>query len=121
MTSEIEKDLEAVLDKAAAEVARPSPLRPVPSKPVSLSEQWAQKERIEQELYQRVRRQKIDILAEHDRLWAETKSDFERRIDFAVSKLEAERRQALKTLADQTAEKLRDHDLLMQRIAFDAT
>jgi hypothetical protein len=118
----LEKELTAAIDEVvAADAKMPPTLRPVPVKPPTLAEQWALKEKIEQELYQRIRREKVIIVAGHDQAWAKIKADYETRIDLAVSKLESERRQALQNLADATAEKLREHDLLTQRMARDVS
>jgi hypothetical protein len=117
MTNDPEKQLDAAIGEIiAAGAAKPMALRPVPPKPVSLADQWDQKEKIEQQLRHRIRRERGMIIAEHDRLWAETKSDYERRIDDAVMGLELQRNQALETLRGQTAEKLRENDLLAQRM-----
>lgn len=121
MPDHLDKELTAAIEEAVAEPPPPAPkptpvLRPVPVKPTSLTEQWAQKERIEQELFQRIRREKMTIIASHDANWAKIKADFEVRIDLAVSQLETERRRALQALTDDTAEKLREHELLMRRI-----
>jgi hypothetical protein len=114
--TELEKELEDVIGKAVAEPVKPTPLRPIPPAPQSLTQQWDALTRIESELRNRIRRERGMIIAEHDRLWTETKTDYDRRIDDAVAKLESERQAALRTLADQTAVKLREHDLLKERM-----
>jgi hypothetical protein len=115
--TELEKELEDVIGKAVAEPVKPTPLRTVPPPPAqSLTQQWDTLAKIESELRTRIRRERGMITAEHDRLWTETRTDYDRRIDEAVAKLESERQTALRTLADQTAAKLREHDLLKERM-----
>ena len=114
--TEIEKELDEAIGKAVAETIKPSPLRPVPPKPLSLSDQWSKLQAIDQELRNRIRRERMMISAEFDRLLLETNADYDRRIDDATTRLDAERRTAIQVLIDQTAEKLREHELLARRM-----
>jgi hypothetical protein len=117
--TEMEKELEAALTKAASEIGpfERQPLRPITMpKPVSLTDQWTKLESIERELRTRIRRERMMITAEYERLVVETNTDFDKRVDDALTKLDHERRTALQNLADHTAEKLREHELLTKRM-----
>jgi hypothetical protein len=115
--SELEKAMETVVEKAVSETReRPSLNTVSMPHPVSLSDQWIKLERIEAELRTRIRRERMAITAEYERLVVETNQDFDRRADDMATKLEADRRNALQTLANGTAEKLREHELLSKRM-----
>ena len=91
-------------------------LRTVPRPTPTLSDMWATKERVEHELRARIRREKAAIAAAYDRDVLDLNTDYDRRIDEAITRFEAQRRTDLQTLADATAEKLREHDKLAQRM-----
>lgn len=114
---EAEKALDAAIGKAVEETMKPLPLRTVPPKPVSLSEQWGKAQAIEVELRSRVQREKMAAKAEFDRLMLDIRTDYERRRDDALTILYKEERNAMQRLIEQTAEKLRELELLAQRMA----
>ena len=117
---ELENELVDSIGKAMEETVRPPPtLRPVPPKPMGLSDQWTKLQAIDRELRSRIRQEKLMLSAEFDRLLLATNADYDQRIDDAVAKMENERRAAVQALVAQTAEKLREHELLARRMAMD--
>lgn len=99
----------------------PTPLRPAPKTQASLTEQWGLLEKIETELRDRIRRERTEIIANHDRRWIDIQNDFKQRISEEVAKLERLRDLELAELTEQTQEKIREHEILAKRMAKDAT
>ena len=83
---------------------------------VTLTEQWAMHENIERELRERIRKEGLRIIAEHDRRWSEIKHDYANRISEAVARLEQERDEELNKLVESYRIKNRELHLLTQRI-----
>jgi hypothetical protein len=106
------KELETILEREHKAPA----LKPVPKVDLTLAQQWDMGEKIMTELRDRVRRERQGIIAEYDRGVTDLESDFTARIEEAIASLEAEKRTALRTLADNTAQKLREHELLAKRM-----
>jgi hypothetical protein len=113
MTSEQEKQMEDAVEQAVEETVKQFPAR---HHTATLTNQWETLGRYEQELRDRVRRERLAIVAEYERLLVETKADFDRRKDDAVSQLDKQYTAALRLLRDQMETKLREHDLLSQRM-----
>ena len=113
----IAKDLEDEVARAVDEMQKPpTQLKPVQPRPQTLSEQWSRGQQIMEELKRRVQRERMAIQAEFDRLLVETNTDFDKRVDDAVARLDKDRRVAIQTLVDQTADRLREHELLAQKM-----
>jgi hypothetical protein len=111
-------ELERILDR---ETDHKPVLKPVPKHldakaDLTLSQQWDMGEKIMAEIRDRVRRERQGIIAEYDRGVTDIESEFTARIEEAIASLEAEKRLALRTLADNTAQKLREHELLAKRM-----
>ena len=120
MTSETDKELEMAVAKAVSEIAPPE--RPAfraitTPQPVSLTDQWTKLEKIQSELSARIRRERMMALAEYERLVVETNNDFDRRVDDAMTKLDTDRRTALRNLSDRTSQRLGEIELLMKRMS----
>jgi hypothetical protein len=115
MTNEMEKELEANLAQAVDAEVKPFTPRAVTTT-ASLTTQWDHLARIETELRNRVRRERLEIIAEYEKLVTETRTDFERREDDLITALHAKRDAALLQLRSNAAAKLREHDLLSQRM-----
>ena len=118
MPSETDKELEAAVAKAVSEIApeRP-PLRTITTpQPVSLTDQWTKLQNIETELRTRIRRERMAINAEYERLVVETNNDFDRRVDDALSRLDKERHAALQTVSHQTEARMREIETLIKRM-----
>ena len=113
MTSEQEKEIEEAVEAAVEESVKQFPAR---HHTATLATQWETLGRYEQELRDRVRRERLAIVAEYERLVTETNADFERRLDDAMSALSKQRLTALRTLRDKMEDKMREHDLLSQRM-----
>jgi hypothetical protein len=120
MTSEqqkqMEDDVEQAVEQAVQEVQETVKTFPARHHTATLSTQWETLARYERELRDRVRRERLAIVADFERLATETKGDFDRRIDDAVVQLEVQRNTALRVLRDQMEARLREHDLLSQRM-----
>ena len=95
--------------------SEPERIREVPKTVPTLTDQWGMLENIERELRDRIRREHGSILAEHDRRWVDIQNDYRQRISEEVAGLEKQRDVELKELTDQTALKLREHELLAKR------
>jgi hypothetical protein len=117
MTDPERKDFEESIGKAMESTARLTALKVAPQTPASLSEQWDKIQQHDEALRARVSREKTDIIAHHDRMWTEITVDFNRRVQEAMMEIEGKRREALRRLTDETAEKIREHDLLVRRMA----
>jgi hypothetical protein len=100
------------------DIDRPTPLRMAPKQEhaPTLFQQWTMLENIETELRDRIRRERTVIHADHDRRWVAITNEFNERISEEVAKLEKARDNALKELTAETQEKLRDHEILTQRM-----
>ncbi len=90
--------------------------RPQGSKEPTLIEQMNRAEEIQTSLRNKIRREKLDMLQDHDRRWTEVKQTYANLIHDAVTKLEAERDKALRDLSDAYNAKAREHDLLLERM-----
>lgn len=117
MTQEQEKEMEDAVEQAVEQAVQET-VKAFPARhhTATLSTQWETLARYERELRDRVRRERLAIVAEFERLATETKGDFDRRIDDAVTQLEVQRNTALRVLRDQMEARLREHDLLSQRM-----
>lgn len=113
----IDQDMMEQVGKAVEEMAsRPIPLKPVTGRPQTLSEQWARGQQIMEELKRRVQSERLAIQADFDRQMVETNADYDKRIDDAIASLEKARRQAVQELVDRTQDRLREHELLAQKM-----
>jgi len=113
----IDQELEtAVADAVSEEAHDDSPPVETQSRPLTLAEQLGTIQRAEQELRRRLRRERMDIQARYDAMVVEINNDFDRRIEYAVTGLEDDRRAALARMRDSTAERLREHELLVQKM-----
>jgi hypothetical protein len=117
MTNEQEKAIEDAVEKAVDQAVQET-VKPFPTRhhTQTLSTQWETLARYDRELRDRVRRERLALVAEYERLATETKADFDRRADDAIARLESERMAALRILRDDMEAKLREHDLLSQRM-----
>ena len=116
---EIAKDFEREMTKDLPGTRVPLSIRPVPKpelKEVSLTEQWAVVEKFEHELRERIRKERVDIIAENDRRWTEIQNDYARSLSEMKAKLDKEREAAMRRLETETMARLRDNDLLSKRI-----
>jgi hypothetical protein len=110
------KEFDDILEKDLAKPLKPLGLRPVESKAVTLMEQWDMHEKIGHELRERLRKEKLKILADHDHQWSQIKHDYAQRISEAVAKLESEREDELRKLVEAYQQRIREVDLLTQRM-----
>jgi len=110
---QMEDDVEQAIEQAVEETVKPFPPR---HHTATLTTQWETLARYDRELRDRVRRERLALVAEYERLATETKADFDRRADDAIARLEVERMAALRILRDDMEAKLREHDLLSQRM-----
>jgi hypothetical protein len=108
-----EQDLEKDMEKAVAEAVR---LRPVQKQELSLTDQWTKLTLIERELRDRIRREGQKLINDHDRRWMEIKQDYATRIAEQTVQLEKARDKELEELRLETHAKLREHDMLSQRL-----
>jgi hypothetical protein len=117
MTSEQEKLMEDAVEQAVEQAVEET-VKPFPPRhhTATLTTQWETLARYDAELRNRVRRERLEIVAEFERLATEAKGDFDRRVDDALAQLEAQRTTALRVLRDQMEARLREHDLLSQRM-----
>jgi hypothetical protein len=122
MNKTLEQDLELAMSAALDTIKgdEPRPLRPVNSNGGgTLSEQLEKMENVQQRLKERVRQEKMHLLAEHDRRWTETQHRFAQKIHEEVTKLERARDEELRRLADDHHEKTREIDFVAQRLSAD--
>ena len=118
MTSETDTELETAVAKAVSEITpdRHGIRAITMPQPVSLAEQWNKLEKIQTELTARIRRERMAIRAEYERLVVETNTDFDRRVDDALTKLDTDRQTALKNLSRQTEARLQEIETLIKRM-----
>jgi hypothetical protein len=128
--NELDKAIESLgLGDDVAERGNRVPIKPVTvrverpplfqghvTKELTLVEQMNRAEEIQASLRNKLRREKLDLLQEHDRGWTEIKQTYANLIHDAVTKLEAERDKALRDLADTYHTKTREYDLLLERM-----
>ena len=97
---------------------RPEPQRPrVVQREATLSEQWSTLEKIDRELRERIRKERLAIVSQFDTAVVEIENTYREKIENSVALLEQQKKDALADLAHQTAQKLREHDLLNQRMS----
>ena len=82
----------------------------------SLADQLGTYERVRSELRDRVRRQSLVIIEEHDREWAKVKAEFDRKISEEIAKLEAGRYAAQRALIDIYEQRKTEIESLLLRI-----
>lgn len=114
----MDQQLEAALDEAVSEDTHDDspPVETPQSRPMTLTDQLNNLQQAEQILRRRLRRERMDIQARYDAMVVEINADFDRRIEYAISGLEDDRRAALARMRDSTAERLREHELLVQKM-----
>lgn len=105
LNTEVEKSIKV-------DTKEPIPLKPQP--PVDA--QLAQMERITHAIRNRIRNERLTLMAEFDRTSAEIRSACERKISDATARLEEERDTALRNLHDETARRLHELGELNKRI-----
>lgn len=111
-------DLEKALDKDLQnEFQREGKLSPVaqPRKD-TLLDSWTKLETIEQDLRQRIRHERQNIVAEYERAVTEIKLAYASKIENTVAMLEDDRNRELRRLRESAQQKLRDHDTLIKRL-----
>lgn len=74
-------------------------------------------EKIDHELRERIRKERLAMVAQFDTAVVEIENSYREKIDNAVASLEKDKKNALADLAHITANKLREHDLLLQRMS----
>lgn len=135
-TAELEKEIGAELDKEFTAPLRAPNIRPLSSvmkdaqvraepeakQPeaksqfVTLHDQWSMLERVDRELRERIRREKQELMTNYDRSVVEIETIYNIKIGDAIAAIETERREKLSSLADQFAQKIREHELLAKRM-----
>jgi hypothetical protein len=107
----MEDGIASVLRTTADATALPR----VPRTEPSLPDQIAQLERIDRQIAEKIRRERLNIKNEYDRLWVETNNSFAARISEEVSKLEKARDTELLALTETTSHKLHELEQLARR------
>jgi hypothetical protein len=90
----------------------PTPIRPTPA----IDDQLAQIERIEQSIRNRIRQDRLTILAEFERTQAEIRSSYEQKASDTLVKLGNERDLSLRNLHEETQRKLHELGRQAERI-----
>ena len=114
--NEIAKSLSDELNTEFGELRRPGKPVSIPHKEVSLADQWTTLEKIDRELRERIRKERISIIAEYDRNVVEIENLYAEKISNTVAAIEQEKKNELRELVDKVSEKLRDHDMLTKRM-----
>lgn len=108
--TEIEKAIDSIVARGEqVKFARPQPANE------TLGDQFAKVEAINRALRDRIGRERMRLLHDHDRRWTETQHDFAVRIHEAVNQLEREREAELRRLADEYHEAAREIDKIASR------
>jgi hypothetical protein len=67
-------------------------------------------------LRDRIRKERVSIIAEYDRSVVEIENLYAEKISNAIAELEQEKKNELRDLVDRVSVKLREHDLLTKRM-----
>jgi hypothetical protein len=117
--SELENDLEKVMKDLATAESKP-PHRPqvvpAPQREATLTEQLERMEMIRRQLHEKLQRDKMELQHNYDRRWQATKQEYAKRAMEAVTKLEQERDEVLRGIANEYHTKSREHDALLARM-----
>lgn len=90
---------------------------PVQLRPqASLAEQWSKVERVGADLRERARKERQQIISNYDRNVVELQTAYNEKIENTVAMLKQDEQIELRRLADDTAAKLREHELLIKRM-----
>jgi len=112
------REVNEVLTKEFPEAKVPLQIRPVP-KPesrLSLSEQWDVIARHDRELREKVRKERVDIIAEHDTKWTNIHTTYARELSEMKATLDAKKEQMMRALEAETHDRLRANEFLAQRL-----
>ena len=82
----------------------------------SLTEQWHMMQNISSELRDRIRRERIAIIADHDRRWVELQSEYARELSETKARLDKAHADKLRQLKDETTAKLHENEILTREI-----
>jgi len=104
--SMLEQEIGSAVEK---EVASPPPA-------LTPGDVWDKLKERQRSVQKRVARERWSIKEEYDRTVLAVNQDFDRRVDDALTTLADKRRYALAALADSTAKRLKDLDLLIDRM-----
>lgn len=111
MNAAIERGLSQALEQELAKEVKPNNNRQP-----AIDEQLLQFERIGKSIKNRLRNERLVIVAEYERTKTELKSDFERKASEILAKLTEERDQALQQLSDTVNQRLHELDMLAERV-----
>lgn len=114
--NDLAKSLGDELTTEFGELRRPGKPVSIPHKEVSLADQWTTLEKIDRELRDRIRKERVSIIAEYDRSVVEIENLYAEKISNAIAELEQEKKNELRDLVDRVSVKLREHDLLTKRM-----
>lgn len=81
----------------------------------SLPDQMAQLERIERTIDDKIRRERVSVINEHDLRWTQLRNDYTRNLSDAKSRLDRDLAAALRQLETETAVKLHELDQMEKR------
>jgi hypothetical protein len=109
----MEKELETAITQAVSDMR---PLRAVTPRQTTVTEQWKRLKTIERDLRERIARERVDIMADHERKWTEIHSDNARRKSDALAKLDRDLEDNKTVLIAETQSKLREHDMLLKQL-----
>lgn len=116
--TDMEKALAAVLDAGVTLSETPTVKEPVQfqnKRPQTLAEQVQQVERIEREIDSRLRREMIEANNTAERLIAEAKAQYARRVAEETARLQRERDEAVRQAVDDYYTKRNDLEGLLRR------
>jgi hypothetical protein len=82
----------------------------------TLTEQWQQLTRIETELRERIRKERIDIMADNDKRWIQMKNDHAKDLSDAKARIDKEYEDKLLALQAETTAKLHENEILGKHV-----
>jgi len=113
MDEAAERKMEIALGEVSeAMIPKPTPIRPTPP----IDDQLMQIERIEHAIRNRIRTDKLAILAGYERSVAEFRTTCEQKISDAIYQLQNQRDQSLRTLHEETQRKLHELNRQAERV-----
>jgi hypothetical protein len=113
-----ERDLEQKLEQTLGDIkpqGKPVQLRPI-GQPMTVDDQLVQLERISRSLRDRVRTERLEVIAEYERNTAQLRADCDRKISDYAAQARDERDQELRRLAEATGMRLHQLDKLSDRV-----
>ena len=113
MPEPMKNELEAAVEEAINKPSSTPALRAVEQ---SLTQQWSKLERIESELRDRIRRERLKLVSDYESRVLAIQNDFASKISEEVSRLEKLRDHELHALANQLHDKIHEHELLAKRM-----